>query len=545
MFSLSLLSPPRCAASSLRGSSLRLALLLALGSAATSATAANLKSAAWWDERESGWGLFVADQGNVLSPFWFTYDADGEPVWFLAATTPQPDGSYRGDVMRFNGVPLAQIAGQAADPAQVIGQATLTFAGDSGLQFNYTVNGQSQSKTLSRFPFGTQDIVCAASGSSRATASNYSDIWWNPSESGWGLHVNHVDQQLYITWYTYDSDREAVFYQGVSTRQANGSYTGTLFRAANGTPFTQINGQPATSGVTEVGSFSLNFSNGERASFQYSIGNVNQTKSIQRFQFGNTSQVCTVQAFQTTPPPGGGPSGDDCAPPYSVGDVRNERITDQGSSGSTTTDRRLQITGTANFQGQTALVEEASGQTSAGNGVYAKNYLQNGSGNATRVSYGAQALNPTTGALISTSVNDPLIIDQPRAFTIGQSWEKSWKVRSNGTDPTTGVSLNTVSDLRNKFTLVARESVTVPAGTFTACKFAVEVDLDNTVSVAGFSTTTQVRRTGTTWSSPQFGMLKSVDSGTSTVTTPVGALSTPVSTQIELLNATIGGTSTR
>ena len=506
--------------------------------------AANLKSAAWWDETESGWGLFVADQGNVLSPFWFTYDSDGEPVWFLAATTAQADGSYSGDVLRFNGVPLAQIAGQAADPAQVIGRASLRFAGDSGLQFDYTVNGQSQSKTLTRFPFGDKDIVCASSPASRASASNYSDIWWKSTESGWGLHVNHVDNQLFVTWYTYDTDREAVFFQGASSKQADGSFSGTLFRAANGTPFTSINGQPATSGLTEVGTFTLRFSDGERGTFQYSMGGVTQSKEIQRFQFGSTAQVCTVQAFNAGNDPGNGTSGDDCAPPYTVGDRRQERIVDSGANGATsTTERLLEITGTTSFQGQNALVEAVSGQTSAGSGVYAKNYVNNGTGS--RISYGAQALNPSSAALISTSVNEPLAIEQPRAFAVGQSWERRWKVNSNGTDATTGASFSTTSDLRNKFTLVSRESVTVPAGTFTACKFAVEIDLDNSASVQGFSITTQVRRTGTTWSSPQFGLLKSEDSGNSTVSTPAGSQVTPVSTRIELLSATIAGVSTR
>jgi hypothetical protein len=31
----------------------------------------------WWNASESGWGLNVAQQGNVLFATWFTYDTSG------------------------------------------------------------------------------------------------------------------------------------------------------------------------------------------------------------------------------------------------------------------------------------------------------------------------------------------------------------------------------------------------------------------------------------------------------------------------------------
>src|SRR5512132_2154613 len=38
------------------------------------------------------------------------------------------------------------------------------------------------------------------------SAENYSDIWWNPSESGWGVTVADHETQLFAVWYTYDTD---------------------------------------------------------------------------------------------------------------------------------------------------------------------------------------------------------------------------------------------------------------------------------------------------------------------------------------------------
>ena len=512
----------------------RLALAFGLVVAALPATAQQLKSTVWWDESEAGWGLYIADQGDVLVPFWFTHDSDGEPVWFLAPTTRQADGSYRGDFERIQGVPLAQIQGQAADPGTALGAAVLQFDGDNALSFQYTVGGQTQSKQLKRFPFGDKDVVCRASGASRAAATNYSDIWWNPDSSGWGVHVSHVDNDLYTTWYTYDTDREPIFYQGVTTRQADGSFFGELYRSNNGTPFLQINGAPANDGASVVGNMRLRFADGERATFDYTINGVSQSKQIQRFQFGSTASVCSVEAYPSDNNGGGGGSGDDCYPPHSVGDVREVRF-DAGQEGEGTRSER--IVGSGSFQGQNALIEEISGQTSAGNGVYARNYVQNGDG--TLVSFGAEAFDPGNGALLSRSVNDPIRIERQRAFTVGEVDELRWTVRS------TAQGINTTEQLRDKVTLVGRESVTVAAGTFSACKFATETDLDSSFSVAGFSTTIRVRRTGFRWTSPQFGLLKSEDSGTTQTTTPVGSTTTDVRGTLELLSATVGGASTR
>jgi hypothetical protein len=521
-------------------SSIRNRLALAIGLAVSFApvSAQQLKSTVWWDASEAGWGLYIADQGNVLVPFWFTHDSDGEPVWFLAPTTRQADGSYRGEFERITGVPLAQIQGQAADPGTPLGSAVLEFSGDDALQFSYSVGGQTQVKQLTRFAFGDKDVICRAGGASRASSSNYSDIWWSPDSSGWGVHISHLDNDLYLTWYTYDTDREPVFFQGVTVRQADGSFAGELYRSNDGTPFSEIDGAPANDGAAVVGSVRLRFADGENASFEYTAEGVSQSKPIQRFLFGDTASVCSVETFGGDDGGGGGGGpADACFPPYAVGDVREVRF-DEGEEGEGT--RTERVVGSGSFEGQDALVEEISGQTSAGNGVYARNYVQNGNGSI--VSFGAEAFDPGTGQLIARSVNDPIRIERPRAYAVGQSHELSWTVRSTAT--VNGTTVNTTEQLRDKVTLLARETISVEAGTFSACKFEVETDLDSNVTTQGVNVVTQVRRSGLRWTSPQFGLLKMEDSGTVNVTTMGFTQSTEVQGSLELISATVGGVST-
>ena len=37
-------------------------------------------------------------------------------------------------------------------------------------------------------------------------AENYSDMWFNPSESGWGVTIADHETDLFAVFYTYDTD---------------------------------------------------------------------------------------------------------------------------------------------------------------------------------------------------------------------------------------------------------------------------------------------------------------------------------------------------
>lgn len=520
----------------IRTHALSRALVIALAIAPTLALAQSapaLNSATWWDPAEAGWGVFSIDQGSTLALGWFTYDGDGEPTWFLMpGSDRQADGSYRGEVHRFTGVPLAQIAGNAADPSTVVGNATLRFTGDKAMQFDWTVGGQTRSKALTRFAYGDKDLVCRAGAASRANATNYSDLWWNESSSGWGLFMQHVDNDLYATWYTYDTDREALFLAAAATRQSDGSFTGPLYRQRNGTPFTQINGAPPSADADIIGSVTLRFSDGQTGTFSYTIGNVTQSKPITRIVFGSQPNTCEVVPYQTGNGGGGGGGGtQDCYPEYTIGQTR--RIRSRSTSNGTASEFsfRETITGNATFNGQSGFVEEYDGTTTAGTGVYARNYLANGNG--TLVSFGAQALNPSTGQVISTSTNDPARVELARSFTVGTTVPLDFKVNGSAQ----GVS--TVTDIKSTFKLLGKESVTVPAGTFEACKF--EVTIEERTSVSGVSTHTQLA--GFSWTSPVFGRIKYETDGTSRVTGFGQNITTNLTNLEEMVSAQMNGQS--
>jgi hypothetical protein len=118
----------------------------------------------WWASPAgtgSGWGVNFTQQGGIIFATWFTYDADGTPLWLSVAANQSAPGVYTGTLNRstgpaFNALPF--------HPSRVIatpvGTATLSFAnGDAG-SFAYTVNGVSQTKPISRRVLRAPGTVC-------------------------------------------------------------------------------------------------------------------------------------------------------------------------------------------------------------------------------------------------------------------------------------------------------------------------------------------------------------------------------------------------
>jgi hypothetical protein len=39
--------------------------------------------------------------------------------------------------------------------------------------------------------------------------ANYQGIWWNASESGWGINLAHQGDTVFASWFTYDTAGKA------------------------------------------------------------------------------------------------------------------------------------------------------------------------------------------------------------------------------------------------------------------------------------------------------------------------------------------------
>lgn len=253
----------------------------------------------YYDLESTGYAVSIVEQGGVVLVSWYTFGQNGRPIWFIAATTRQGDGRFAGNYTLQSGIPYASINNAPAQlTSAVAGMVSLSFSPEDVLDFRFTANDSAfpeatETRTLSKLIFDPAVPVCRFTNSSRATATNYTDLWWKPSESGWGTSIVHQGNLIYLVWYTYAEEGQALWMTALLSRQADGSFSGDINRASiGGWYYYHFNGPVTTFPLPVVGTATLRFSDGEHGVFDYHIGTVNQTKNIQRIPFSTPLHVC-------------------------------------------------------------------------------------------------------------------------------------------------------------------------------------------------------------------------------------------------------------
>ncbi|MGZ5039896.1 MAG: trypsin-like peptidase domain-containing protein [Usitatibacter sp.] len=119
-----------------------------------------------------------------------------------------------------------------------------------------------------------------------ASAANYTDLWWNAQESGWGLNLNHQGSVIFGTLFTYDASGVPMWL--VMPRgdlQADGSFSGPLYRttgpAFNAVPFSPT---PTSS---SVGTMRVSFANSASGTLTYTFNGTSVTKAITQQVFSS------------------------------------------------------------------------------------------------------------------------------------------------------------------------------------------------------------------------------------------------------------------
>ena len=244
----------------------------------------------WWNPAESGWGLNVNHQGSILFATLFTYAADGRDLWLVAsALNAQPDGSFTGQLLRTSGPPF-NASPWPGIAFSVVGTMTLRFSSPEAGTLQYTFDGTPVSKTIVRQVFASPVPTCTAAAGPRAGETNYQDLWWNPAESGWGINFTHQGNSIFATLFTYAADgRDLWLVASNLARQPDGRYSGDLFRT-RGPAFNASPWSPIT--LSTVGSMSVAFADGERATLSYTFEGTSVTKQITRQVFATTVPVC-------------------------------------------------------------------------------------------------------------------------------------------------------------------------------------------------------------------------------------------------------------
>ncbi len=246
----------------------------------------------WWNANESGWGINFAHQGGIIFATWFTYDAAGKPWWLIAELHRNADGSYSGPVSTVVGSPFDATPFDSTQVREtVVGSMTATFPDGQHGTIAYTVNGVSQSKAITRQSFGPVPVCVFGGLADLAAAGNFTDLWWNALEPGWGVNFSHQGDIVFATWFTYDAAGKPWWLIAELRKTGSGIYAGNVSTVA-GPPFDSTPFDTTRVAETIVGTATATFANGNAATFAYTVNGATQSKAIARQVFVQPGTAC-------------------------------------------------------------------------------------------------------------------------------------------------------------------------------------------------------------------------------------------------------------
>lgn len=234
--------------------------------------------------------------------FYSGWDANPIGTNAAVASIHHPQGDLKkvtqGSVVRFS---TPGVGGGTASFIETLWSSGTTEAGSSGGGLWTTSGGQYLFRgglwggsALCSNPTGTDhfsrlDIaypaLAAYLGSGTGPAIDYTDLWWNPNESGWGLNlIQHPSRIIFGVWYTYELDGTRTWFVIPTGSWSNATtYAGPLYATA-GPPYTAPF-NPDLVEARQVGSATLTFTDANNGRFDYSVDGMSGSKAITRQPF--------------------------------------------------------------------------------------------------------------------------------------------------------------------------------------------------------------------------------------------------------------------
>ncbi|APV51575.1 hypothetical protein BWI17_18885 [Betaproteobacteria bacterium GR16-43] len=215
-----------------------MALALAILSTGAQATSfATDTSDIWYNPNESGWGLGVTQQNDILFVVLYVYGANGQATWYYAPRTQftavNASGTvYSGPFYQATGSPYAQGFNPAAGTSRQVGTASFTLTNLTTAVFTYSIDGFSASKSVTRQTWATNNMsgnflggrVGTYSGCPAGGASGYLE------EPGtWAVQHNTTGAQL-----TFSGASTSCTYDGGYAQSGHFGLVSGNFSCTNG-----------------------------------------------------------------------------------------------------------------------------------------------------------------------------------------------------------------------------------------------------------------------------------------------------------------------
>ena len=404
----------------------------------------------WWNQKEPGWGMSLTQQGPVIFVAWYTYDQSGKSMWLVMSSCAVAGDSCTGDIYSVAGGTAPGLPwNDAGKVVAKVGSGTLAFSDNNSASFNYTLNGISGTRNITRQVFATGAVPPSV---------DYSALWWNAKEPGWGVALTHQYGTIFATLYTYDANGSPVWYVASSCAVSGNGCTGDLYQVTGGsTPTVAWNG--ANIVTTKIGTVGFDFSDSSNGVMSYVINGVAGSKVIGKQQFytapsaiASLADCFAVQALLTT------------------GNSWKIDYESTGSEGVSTYSNTVKVNAAASFKGNNATevqydIAILSGAAS-GSTMKIKSYGK--VSDLTSYIYGTvTTLSTPFGGLPAATNSYSPAIQLPLNLALNMSYTQTYSTKVEPLtlpDPT----------VTQTITFLGAESITVPAGAFSACKVKTE-----------------------------------------------------------------------
>ena len=231
------------------------------------------------------------------------WDPNAIALGAAAITIHHPQGDLKkvseGTVQRYSSPPV--LGGASAPFTELLWYSGTTEGGSSGGGL-FTSDGSQYllrgglwgGSALCSNPNGTDnysrfDQVYAGLATylnpTSTPTTNYTDMWWNANESGWGLNViQHASGNIFALWFTYGSDGKRVWYHmPTGTWTSPTRFTGTIYATAG--PNFAGTFDPDRVTRTPVGTGTLNFTDANNGTWVFSVNGLSGTKVITRLPY--------------------------------------------------------------------------------------------------------------------------------------------------------------------------------------------------------------------------------------------------------------------
>ena len=150
----------------------------------------------WWNANESGWGVTVTHQSEVIFLTFFVYDPSNRPTFYTGQTTysnntAQGSQVYSGQMYQTSGPWLGALFNPNAVSNRQVGTVNFTAFLDTAT-LTYSIDGIVVTKSLTRQTFRNNNLSGQFAGVLRSTASGCTNPIFNgTTEAIAGIGITH------------------------------------------------------------------------------------------------------------------------------------------------------------------------------------------------------------------------------------------------------------------------------------------------------------------------------------------------------------------